>query len=190
MKERPITLNKQAIQAILSGSKTQHRVNMRGDQASAVAFMGGSDDDNDKFEFAAVHYGKPIYDNGKEGVAQWLAYCTEYPEEGSIPIGQGIGAIGDLLWVKESAKMTRSQSSMTLEITAIRVERLQDISEKEARSEGFEYEGWRPTYSDPDSGGDYSTARDMFAESRKDWDENPWVWVVDFKVVTSNHQPQ
>ena len=92
--------------------------------------------------------------------------------------------------------MPRWASRITLEITDIRVERVQDITEEDAILEGisrdFAYEcnGWVPSYTDPDSGGyaDYIAAyRTLWdylnAKRGYPWESNPWVWVVSFKVV-------
>ncbi|HGI5211910.1 TPA: morphogenetic protein, partial [Yersinia enterocolitica] len=43
------------------------------------------------------------------------------------------------------------------------------------------------TYSDPDSGGEYETPYDNFAElwisiyGEESWQANPWVWVINFE---------
>ena len=90
-----------------------------------------------------------------------------------------------------SIHMPRRASRTTLKVTGVRVERVQDITEDDAVAEGFEYSGWRPTYSDPDSGGEYSTARDKFADTwisiyGDHWDNNGWCWVIDFEVIHQN----
>lgn len=88
-----------------------------------------------------------------------------------------------------SIHMPRWASRITLDITCVRVERLNSISQKDAQAEGMELTGWRPTYSDPDSGGEVWTPYDNFAQlwesiyGEESWKANPWVWVIEFKVV-------
>lgn len=83
--------------------------------------------------------------------------------------------------------MPRWASRITLEITGVRVERLNSISQEDVQAEGMELTGWRPTYSDPDSGGEVWTPYDNFAQlwesiyGEESWQANPWVWVIDFK---------
>ncbi|WKI37700.1 hypothetical protein [Klebsiella pneumoniae] len=88
-----------------------------------------------------------------------------------------------------SLHMPRWASRILLEITDVRVERLNAISQEDAQAEGMELTGWRPTYSDPDSGGEVMTPYDNFAElwssiyGDESWKANPWVWVISFKRV-------
>nr|DAG81830.1 MAG TPA: YqfB-like protein [Caudoviricetes sp.] len=90
---------------------------------------------------------------------------------------------------RPSIHMPRWASRITLEITGVRVERLNDISQEDAQAEGMELTGWRPTYSDPDSGGEVWTPYDNFAQlwesiyGEESWQANPWVWAISFKRV-------
>ncbi|EPY5145525.1 TPA: hypothetical protein ACIJ01_004098 [Klebsiella pneumoniae] len=90
---------------------------------------------------------------------------------------------------RPSIHMPRWASRILLEITDVRVERLNAISQEDAQAEGMELTGWRPTYSDPDSGGEASTPYDNFAQlwesiyGEGSWKANPWVWVISFKRV-------
>jgi hypothetical protein len=79
--------------------------------------------------------------------------------------------------------MPRWASRITLEITAVRVERLGDISEADAIAEGVSNDMpivWQ-------SGDD--TPRGMFGElwesinGPESWAANPWVWVIEFQKV-------
>lgn len=91
---------------------------------------------------------------------------------------------------RPSIHMPRWASRITLEITGVRVERLNRISQEDAQAEGMELTGWRPTYSDPDSGGEVWTPYDNFAQlwesiyGEESWKANPWVWVIEFKVAS------
>ncbi|AXW87781.1 hypothetical protein AU509_07345 [Lonsdalea britannica] len=88
-----------------------------------------------------------------------------------------------------SIHMPRWASRITLEITGVRVERLRDISQEDANAEGMYLSGWRPSYSDPDSGGEVATPYDNFAAlwesiyGPDSWQANPWVWVIEFREV-------
>ncbi|WP_238788081.1 hypothetical protein [Citrobacter freundii] len=82
---------------------------------------------------------------------------------------------------RPSIHMPRLASRLTLEITGVRVERLRDLSEDDAKSEGIT----------PPSGGvlpgwEYRiNFRDLWMSiyGSDNWEANPWVWVIEFKVV-------
>jgi hypothetical protein len=93
--------------------------------------------------------------------------------------------------VRPSIHMKREQARLLLEITAVRVERLQDISEQQALAEGVKPESCdhiRQDCSDIGCWGD--TAKGAFGflwesiNGAGTWSANPWVWVVEFKRVT------
>lgn len=98
-----------------------------------------------------------------------------------------------------SIHMPKEATRIWLKVTDVRVERLQEITEKQACMEGtdpwdevcYENNGWHPTFSDPDSGGDPNMV-DGFHKlwnstikksdlDRYGWDANPWVWVIEFE---------
>ncbi|MTI72564.1 MAG: hypothetical protein FH747_03045 [Stenotrophomonas sp.] len=129
------------------------------------------------------------------------------------------GAPGDVLWVREawgiiddntveagaaayratdpvaldkwrpSIHMPRWASRLTLEITDVRVERLQDISEEDARAEGARLE-----LAEVDSVrlGAEASHRSGFQNlwksinGEESWAANPWVWVVEFQPHHTN----
>ncbi|HHL1952094.1 hypothetical protein ACNA33_10290 [Klebsiella pneumoniae] len=112
-----------------------------------------------------------------------------YAADGDFTWGDDDGyEDGRSCW-KPSIHMPRAASRILLEITGVRVERLNSISQEDAQAEGLELTGWRPTYSDPDSGGEVMTLYDNFAElwssiyGEESWNANPWVWVIEFKRV-------
>lgn len=88
---------------------------------------------------------------------------------------------------RPSIHMPRWASRILLEITAVRVERLQDISKEQAKAEGapMELAELERTVL-----GAVATYRAGFARlwqsinGAESWSANPWVWVVEFKRVT------
>lgn len=88
---------------------------------------------------------------------------------------------------KPSIHMPRIASRILLEITAVRVERLQAISRSDIRAEGLECP---PELASDDVSPNY---RDWYPAAWRElwkslngagaWDANPWVWVVEFKRV-------
>ncbi|HBU2531793.1 TPA: hypothetical protein MCU09_004056 [Klebsiella pneumoniae] len=112
-----------------------------------------------------------------------------YAADGDFTWGDDDGyEDGRSCW-KPSIHMPRAASRILLEITDVRVERLNAISQEDAQAEGMELTGWRPTYSDPDSGGEVWTPYDNFAQlwesiyGEESWKANSWVWVIEFKRV-------
>ena len=81
--------------------------------------------------------------------------------------------------------MPRWASRITLEVLDVRVERLQDISEEDARAEGWP--GPRADIADPEVHRD--AARDWFMDlwsatyGAESWAANSWTWAVTFKRV-------
>ncbi|WP_434672199.1 hypothetical protein [Pseudomonas sp. R1-15] len=93
---------------------------------------------------------------------------------------------------RPSIHMQRWASRILLEITAVRVERLQDISDEQAKAEGIipHVRGgwhWHPhNPSDVDDWHQFGFKTPVWAfhdlwvgiNGQKNWDANPWVWVV------------
>lgn len=84
---------------------------------------------------------------------------------------------------KPSIHMPRWASRITLEITGVRVERLNDISEADAAAEGVPVDdgiGTQFCRADNRQGFRHLWESINGAES---WNADPWVWVVEFKKV-------
>lgn len=105
---------------------------------------------------------------------------------------------GDAKW-RPSIHMPKEAARIWLKVTDVRVERLQEITEEQACMEGtnpldeacYENNGWHPTFSDPDSGGEpnmvdgfHKLWNSTIKKSDLDmygWNANPWVWVIEFE---------
>lgn len=104
-----------------------------------------------------------------------------YAADGDFTWGDDDGyEDGRSCW-KPSIHMPRAACRILLEVTSVRVERLRDLSEDDAKSEGIT----------PPSGGvlpgwEYRiNFRDLWMSiyGADNWEANPWVWVIEFKVV-------
>jgi hypothetical protein len=97
---------------------------------------------------------------------------------------------------RPSIHMPRWASRITLEVTGVRVERLQDISEADAVAEGAPCWFCRAAVVDITPGRDCACAleprpgriayRELWnsINGAGSWDMNPWVWVVEFRKAT------
>ncbi|MCH5508880.1 hypothetical protein B1F69_19305 [Pseudomonas syringae] len=119
---------------------------------------------------------------------RWLSHGEpiQYPADGaSQQTGCSMIAPGK---TRPSIHMPRWVSRILLEITDVRVERLQAISRSDIRAEGLECP---PELASDDVSPNY---RDWYPAAWQDlwesingadsWNSNPWVWVVEFKHVT------
>lgn len=189
MKARPILFSGEMVRALLDGRKGQTRRVVK-----------------------AVHIKKASTCRLHQA---WKLLCGCLKKPGAYcPYGQP----GDLLWVKESWRkptggellygyrldtesndvkwensmfMPRKASRLTLEIKDIRVERVQDISEEDAKAEGSQIAiadlpkpCQQAAWSEKQQ---FSRIWDFINNKPgKSWDDNPWVWVVVFKVHQIN----
>lgn len=111
----------------------------------------------------------------------------EYPATGGQPQPMGgkrqRGGTTPTWWKRPTIHMPRAASRITLEITSVRVERLQEISEADAIAEGVQNSLHLP-------GGRF--ANENFAHlwwtinGDGSWEANPWVWVVEFKRMEAS----
>ena len=207
MKQRPILFNGDMVRALLDGRKTQTRRivkpakdrNGSGCQLVACEIAG----EVNGGDYSLCPYGRPgdqLWVREAHALLPRTAYRAsvgtgtiaqvEHPTDGytAAVFREGFDRSGAPNW-RPSIHMPRWASRITLQIVSVRVERLQEISEADAKAEGMELTGWRPTYSAPDSGGECFTPADNFAalwesiNGAGSWEANPWVWVVEFKRI-------
>lgn len=223
MKERPMLFNDAMVRAILEGQKTQTRrvVNRIASKGPVTEFQRSTSPGYDWI----MRDRRMLWNDYTH--AELLSRCPHgqiddrmWVREAWSPvqmcwIENGVEhtsdfayrATGDVIgchkW-KPSIHMPRQASRITLEITGVRVERLQDISEQDAIAEGLKAvtkDGGRTIkYGIPDKDGlpgaddDGWEWRDWQVDPRQayrhlwevlygpgSWDANPWVWVIEFQ---------
>jgi hypothetical protein len=110
--------------------------------------------------------------------------CSDYPcgcPLTGTPVYRATHDDGDSKW-KPSLHMPRTACRIILEITGVRVERLNDITNADCKAEGY------PTDREADGGSmdPFLWFRDLWNKTGGNFNSNPWVWVVEFKVLTTN----
>lgn len=203
MKERPILFSGQMVRALLSGAKTQTRrvVKPRADRDMgprcvlqphelAGEVNGGN--------YRNSPYGAPgdrlwvkeqtikVEDSG------WIGPVYTESDAGRQALEWGHGDPDDpdhipphAIKRRPSLFMTRAMSRITLEITTVRVERLQDISKADAIAEGCTAKLAEQSPALDDAWQDFRTLWESI-NGAGSWDANPWVWVVSFKRVEAD----
>lgn len=183
-KERPILFKGEMVRAILDGSKTQTR---------RIAKEFDSFQDMDKLlarfpNQEGCSYGKP---GDRLWVRETWAAPHTFDDHKPREIEKGCNihyaATENLVGLlqRPSIFMPRWASRILLEITAVRVERLNAISESDAMAEGV-IEDYRPALDPIGLCSNYRVAyRDLWESINGpgSWDANPYVWVVEFKRV-------
>lgn len=178
MRERPILFNGAMVRAILEGRKTVTR-RVVSSKAALDCLAAGFDP-----EYLAHPENYGFCPFGQPGDRLWIR--ETFRDARTAGAGRVLyKASGDVAcgW-KPSIHMPRECSRILLEITAVRVERLQDITYEQAVAEGVHrhHRMWSAT----DEGGvcrkyPEPAFRDLWVSTGGDWDANPWVWVVEFK---------
>jgi len=192
MTERGMIFNAEMVRAVLDGSKTQTRrimkVQPHAGIRNSVFVKSGFEDGHGKelvCPFGAVGdrlWVRETFMNLKgtgiestTGQFEGFAYRADTP-----PGSYGDMARKDygLKWTP-SIHMPRRASRITLEITGVRVERLNDISEDDAKAEGAPTECC--VIGDKHFLGFRSLWRSIYGADS--WQANPWVWIIEFKRV-------
>ena len=206
VKARPILFSGPMVQALLVGRKTQTRRPVNPQPPENPLAVGGKrwGLSEDSFFFCGIRspYGRP---GDRLWVRETLAftdgYGWRYKADGTpLEVLAGDPCKGEAAaWCRRkyeavskvcpSIFMPRWASRITLEIESIAVERLQDLSEADARAEGVfgppkSQAGWRQY---PYESCHLETAKESYAtlvdsiHDRGYWESNPWVWVIGFK---------
>lgn len=200
MKERGIIFNAEMVRAILDGRKTQTRRVMNNQPCTLTGetisvqqddfnFRWAGDLHNDTSGWFSCPLGKVgdrlyVRETFKTGVCteSTIAYKATHK-----PSDLEEGWYEEIKWTP-SIHMPRRYSRITLEITDVRVERLNDISQSDAIAEGAP-----PSHPTIDAisreCGFPDFSRSWFGQTwwhiygKENWQDNPWVWVIEFKRV-------
>jgi len=172
MADRPILMSGPMVRALLDGRKTQtRRVITRLLRFGKITEFGPSDTRGYDWHFRDK---RMLWNDLRH--QELLPYC---------PYGQP----GDRLWPSEHRFMRRADSRLTLQLTDVRVERVQDIKGSDLMDEGAP-----PYLDDPETGERVFGTRNTFAviwnainaKCGYGWDANPWVWALSFTVIRAN----
>lgn len=195
IRERPILFSAPMARAILEGRKTQtRRVFKRaidGDEVAGsvhpaaesgwIAWFPGNVSAEKTKELYRIGIPCP---HGLPGDKLWVRETHWINKEEHIVAYRADGEMPDHMdepW-RPSIFMPRWASRLTLEITDIRVERLQDISEEDAKAEGVGLSNIMSSYQR-----DFQFLWNSINAKRGfGWDVNPWVWAVSFRRITNS----
>lgn len=202
MKERGMIFNSEMVRAILDGRKMQTRRIMKvqpdtpefglrriieSSKANENGMYFWSQDDACGIKARSKPFLCPY---GEVGDRIWVRetwaeagasapelklYRANYPDH--VPSHyENVPPVGEILWTP-SIHMPRWASRITLEITDVRVERLNNISECDAKAEGA------PTECTLIGDKHYPGFRSLWKSisGEESWAANPWVWVIEFK---------
>jgi len=206
MREHPILFSGEQVKAILDGRKTQTRRVVKPqpyslcdgvmyDPACGWLFKGGGilqcpyGVPGDRLWARETwristglqndHNGLVVYKGNGQKIIYWQDGHRIHNKLGFIEKDSPEA----LRW-RPSIHMPRWASRITLEVTAVRVERLRDISIEDARAEGVEPMGsegdswrWRASF--------HYLWDSINVKRGYSWESNPWVWVVEFEQVNT-----
>ncbi|MDA3943684.1 MAG: hypothetical protein PF694_09120 [Bacteroidetes bacterium] len=209
MKESPILFSTDMVKAILEGRKTQTRrinslegvnenpVNWLVKVINGFAFFYNSNTDKN-LDIKCPY--------GQTGDLLWVREKFETETDGTVKFFAGNNevehntAYRQLTKWRPSIHMPKAAARIWLQITNVCIERLQDISDKDAIAEGIEkhpndktnvhYRNYHhedflmitPKFS-------FKTLWEK-TTGFDSWDANPWVWVITYKVLSTNGKPQ
>lgn len=196
MKERPILFSGEMVRALLDGRKTQTRRAVKPQPSSGAHWSQIVVDGHGGW---VDGHGSPLRcPYGQPGDRLWVREAHAFVPEPAYRCSTGIyqqtnpadsyqacvyrenfDRARSFPW-RPSIHMPRWASRILLEVVSVRVERLQEISEADARAEGIPGPG-------PENPWDVAINdfRSIWESinGAGSWEANPWVWVVEFRVI-------
>lgn len=209
MKERPILFSAPMVRAILRDAKTQTRRIFKTpskqmpfkDEPDAVHQDGGGNwiAWYGPYRSGLAEFTKKAYPNGEGFPCKygrvgdrlwvretWQTHCDQdHIKPSDLPVDTPIQYTASYDgWVSKkrpSIFMPRWASRITLEIKAVRVERLQDINHLGAIAEGAWPEYF--TYGDGKAERKFAELWNTINGKTYPWEANPFVWVLEFRRI-------
>lgn len=208
MNEQPILMIAPMVRALLAGTKTQTRRVVKG-QALEWLESGFSPEfvashmnrlcpygyAGDRLWVRETFYAFGRWEtrfSAKKGRDEWHfidmtlegGHQYAYPADGhKIAPHKRTGGVSPTWWMRPSIFMPRAASRITLEVTGVRVERLQDISPDDCIAEGAWPAADRTLGRGHEAVDAYRTLWEQI-NGPNSWAANPWVWVLEFKRLT------
>lgn len=197
MSERPILMNTDMVRAILEGRKTVTRRNpfqmAPGCEPVNGLYRGDKNRTCALFKVPKLLVAKPVYAPCERGDILWVRETwTRLPETPGghfRPRGVYYYKAGEDIRPEKyrengwhtSIHMPREAARIFLRVTDVRVERLQDCGDMQAKDEGCTCSSqfarlWDSTIKPAD-------------RAAYGWDANPWVWVISFERISKEEAP-
>ncbi|SEN68090.1 hypothetical protein [Nitrosomonas marina] len=217
MKEKPIIYSDPMVVATLEGRKTQTRRIVKRlakygkiigfDRADTKGYACQFRDKRGRLHNLTYEELLKACPYGTVGEKLWVRESTieDYIDDKPLARYSADMAWSDIKWWYSrpscpSIHMPRWASRITLEITSLRVERVQDISDDDVGREGLAVFGggdvdssgqWHRLYFDPrpDHDNEGIFAKEAYKNlwgmihGKNEWDKNPWVWVIGVKRI-------
>ncbi|MDR3004836.1 MAG: ASCH domain-containing protein [Acidovorax sp.] len=182
MKETGLMFKAPLVRAILAGQKTQTRRVVKSRQGLYPAC------DNWSIDSIRRNYGDPYGQPGDRIYVRetWAPNTVEPVSD--RPAADFLYAATDAekysvcCW-RPSIHMPKAAARIWLEVTGVRVERLQQITDADALSEGVD----RTNTSIP--GYARERFRALWESTGGDWGANPWIWAIEFRVLSTTGRP-
>lgn len=204
MKETGILFKADMVRAILEGRKTQTRRIVKPPKKWIAEYPyldpWAMNEPGVTWWWNGVHKHVGVSQEcpyGKPGDRLWVRETfSVHPEIANIAYradGEEFEDSDGFMWVPKwtpSIHMPRGNSRIDLEITNVRIERLQDISEEDAQAEGctknhngYYWAGPHQEYGLKQLTTAIRAYRDLWESINGpgSWDKNPWVWVIEFE---------
>lgn len=197
-KEIGMLFSSPMVRAILDGRKTQTR------RIVKYPYQCWLESDNgnyraleadqrwvDLIKFSPYHPGDSIYVRETWGVLNDKYHRCCYLVDSQYPQGRSRQQLVGNRW-RPSIHMPKDAARIWLDVTDVRAERLQDISEKDAIAEGIDMESefaslcidieTAPRSNDRGSNSaEIAAFKKLWESTGGSWDDNPVVWVISFK---------